>query len=145
MYWRVEELGKELDYLEQHIEPDELVYIYTSSRSGYKYKRNYDDSALSSIGGYKNNVIIGTTHFRQTDDCQGDIDKIIGSKKIYIVATHATNDRLFQLLNAVHENGYFQLVSFEHETPLFFYCNDLSDSKVHVTYEVQNLQRMGIL
>ena len=38
VYWRGEELGKELDYLEQHIEPDELVYIYTSSRSGYKYK-----------------------------------------------------------------------------------------------------------
>lgn len=143
VYWRGEELGKELDYLEQHIEPDELVYIYTSSRSGYKYKRNYDDSALSSIGGYKNNVIIGTTHFRQTDDCQGDIEKIINSKKIYIVATHTTNDRLVQLLNAVHENGYFQLVSFEYNTPLFFYCNELSDSKVHVSYEVAERSENG--
>lgn len=53
------------------------------------------------------------------------------------MASHYLKDRdLYELLKGVYENGYFQLVSFDYETPLWFYCNNLNDSKIHVSYEI---------
>ena len=40
----------------------------------------------------------------------------------------------------MYENGFFQLVSYEYETPLWFYCKNIEDSKVHVSYETKELR-----
>lgn len=88
-------------------------------------------------------MIWGATPFTEGLDCKGELEKIIHNKT-YIAASHYLKERdLSELLKGVYENGYFQLVSFEHETPLFFYCNDLSDSKVHVSYEVAESSENG--
>lgn len=140
VYWKGEELNNEIEYLQEHIKEDEKVYVYIGSINGFQYKNGYDNN---SIGGYENNVIWGATPFTEGLDCKGELEKIIHNKT-YIAASHYLKERdLSELLKGVYENGYFQLVSFEHETPLFFYCNDLRDSKVHVSYEVAESSENG--
>lgn len=133
VYWKREEINEEISYLEKNIKSDEMIYVYVGAVDGFLYKNDYDSI---SFGGYENNVILGSVNFSDTSDCEGEIEKIISHDKIYIVCSHYTDERLSQLLKAVHENGYFQLVSYEYATPLWFYCNNLSDSKIHISYEI---------
>lgn len=133
VYWKGEELNNEIEWLTENITEDEMVYVYIGSINGFQYKNGYDNN---SIGGYENNVIWGATPFTKGLDCKGDIEKII-KNNTYVVASHYLKDRdLYELLKGVYENGYFQLVSFDYETPLWFYCNNLNDSKIHVSYEI---------
>jgi len=134
VYWKQEEVNQEILYLENNIKSDDMIYVYSGAVNAFQYKNGFGNT---SFGGYENNVIFGTTNFSDTSDCEEDIEKIISHDKIYIACAHYVKDeRLSQLLKAVYENGYFQLISFEHETPLWFYCQNLSDSKIHVSYEV---------
>lgn len=140
VYWKGEELNNEITYLEENIKKDEIVYVYSTDTSGFQYKNGYGNP---SIGEYENNIIFGKGQFHKNSDCEEEIEKIISHNKVYIVASHIKNGRISELLNAVYENGYFQLVSFDYETPLWFYCNNLSDSKIHVSYEVVDYAYYG--
>lgn len=133
VYWKGEELNSEIEYLQEHIKEDEKVYVYIGAVNGFQYKNGYDNN---SIGGYENNVIWGATPFSEGLDCKEELEKIIHNNTYVAVCHYLKKRDLSELLKGVYENGYFYLVSFDYNTPLFFYCNELSDSKLRISYEV---------
>lgn len=140
VYRNGEEINNEIAYLAGNIKEDEAVYVYSGAVAGFQYTNGYDNY---SIGEYANNVIYGKGYFYENSDCDEEIQKIISHDKIYIAASHIFEERIYELLNAVHENGYFQLVLYDYKTPLWFYCNDLADSKIHVSYEIAEYLENG--
>lgn len=140
VYWRGEELNPEIAYLQENIEEDEMVYVFEQSVPGFEYKNGYGNH---SIGGYEDNVILGQTWFQEGEECSDEIEKVVGNDKTYIVFSHSGPELLRQLLDAIHETGYLQLVLYDYNTPLWFYCNSLDDSKVHVSYEMINRWENG--
>jgi len=156
VFWSGEELNLEIAYLEENLNNDEHVYVYHYSVPGFQYKNGYDND---SIAGYKNNVTFGQNvflSFKGTGDritkpegycwvdydCEEEIDKVISKDKVYIVSSHihVHVERLEKLLVAMHDNGFLQLVTYEHQTPLWFFCRNIEDSKIHVSYETKNIE-----
>lgn len=129
-----EELNDEIEYLEKNIRQDEKVYVYFHSVEGFEYKNGIGKKTIGAVCG--NNVILGTTLFTDADDCEEEIAEIISCDKLYIASSHINTERLSRLLEAVYKEGYLQLALFNHNTPLWFYCRDVSDSKVHVSYSL---------
>ena len=133
VYWAGEELNNEIQYVEENIKDDEMLYVYHHSVPGYQYKMGYDNHSIGH--GYENNVIYGETFFNDDIDCEAEIDKIFSNDKIYIMTSHIRDDRLAKLLTAAHAEGSFELVLFEHETPLWYWCRNKEDTRIHVSCE----------
>lgn len=141
VYWSQEELNPEIQWLLENIEKDDKIYVFIGAVNGFQYKNGYGDY---SFGGFKDNVILGTTNFIDGSDYEEELKQIISHDKIYIVCSHYGKDEyIANLLDAIYENGYLQLVSFEYETPLWFYCSDLSNGKIRVSYEAAESSETG--
>lgn len=134
VYWKSEELNNQIVYLEENIKNDEKVYVYYHSVPGFEYKHGFGKKIIGN--GSKENIILGETFFTKTSDCQTEIDKIVSSDKIYIASSHLVTERFARLLDAMHEKGYLQLALFDYDTPLWFYCRNLKDSKIQISYEL---------
>lgn len=135
VYWPTEELNGEIDYLSEHVQKDEPVYVYFQSTYGWQYKLGYDNH---SIGGFKNNVVYGTVVFVKERDCEKDIEKVLSYDKLYIASSHLNPERIFQLMRAMKKAGHVELIYYEHQTPLWFFCKDLSDSKINAVWDHKN-------
>lgn len=140
VFWIREELNTEVEYLNQNLQSDEHVYVYHSSVPGFQYKNGYENN---SIAGYENNVTFGKKTFDVGNDCEDEIANVIGWDKTYIASSHYTKKQLEKLLDAIHENGFLQLVSYEHQTPLWFFCKNVEDSKIHVSYKTESVKYYG--
>lgn len=134
-----EELNSEIEYLKTNIKSGESVYVFFDSVPGFQYKNGYDNACLS---GFENNVYFGNKRFNT--EAEDEIARVISLDNVYIVSSHIWwNTRLSKLIDAIHENGYLQLVSFEHRTPLWFFCKNNEDSKIHVSYETESIKHIG--
>ena len=145
VFWNCEELNTELEYLKQNLQSDEHVYVYYLSVPGFQYKNGYDNN---SIAGYDNNITFGEKSFGVKsfyvgDDYENEISKVINWDKIYIASSHNTKEGLEKLMDALHKNGFLQLVSFEHRTPLWFFCKNIEDSKIRVSYKTESVKCFG--
>ena len=132
VYWPREELNGEIDYLAEHIQRDESVYVYFHSTYGWQYKLGYNNH---SIGGFEDNVIYGTVFFLKDMDCEKEINKVLSYDKLYIASSHLIPKRFFQLEQAMKKTGHMELIYYEHRTPLWFFCKDLADSKINATWD----------
>ena len=149
VYWSGEELNPELTYLEKNLKSDEHVYVYRHSVPGFQFKIGYDNDSLA---GFKSNVTFGKVfflaekptgwlcHYVEDADVEEEIAEVVGRDKVYIVSSHIRTERLKGLLDAIHESGFLQLVLYDYNTPLWFFCRDLEDSKIHVFYETESVK-----
>lgn len=129
VYWSGEEINYELDYLKEHVKSEEMVYVFTQNVDAYQYKMGYDNH---SIGGYQDNVIYGTKHLNDNIDCKDEIDSLLSHDKVWIVVAHFKYDWIGKLIQTAQSSGSLELVSYEYETPLWYWCRNREDSKIHV-------------
>ena len=138
VYRNDEELGLELDYLNNHMKSNDMVYVYGSSRPAFEYLNGYDNN---SFGEGINNVVFGKKNkdWNSEYDRQKEMEKIFSYSDIWIVSSHENNYKRFQeLVQDMHENGYLELVSYQYKTPLWYYCKSLDDVKKHFAMSVKN-------
>lgn len=142
VYMYNQELQMEIDYLFDHMKKDDKVYVYSFSKPGFEYINGYDNK---SFGKGTNNVIIGDADFDWTFqfDYKSEIEKILSNSNMWIVSSH-TDDvfskrMLSKLVDAMHENGYLELVYNPYGTPLWYYSKSLDDVKKHFTMSIQNV------
>lgn len=151
VYWSNEELNPELAYLEENLKSDEYVYVFRFSVPGFQFKNGYDND---SIAGFKNNVTFGRCLFQEDVTKQDsfyiedvsyedEIARVVSRDKVYLVSSHINAARVRELINAVHEKGFLQLVLYDYNTPLWFFCRNLEDSKIHVSYETVSVKSFG--
>lgn len=132
VYWPDQELNDEILYLQKNIQADENVYVHFWSIYGWQYKLGYDNK---SIGGYDENVVYGAVPFYDRENGKGEIAVVLEYDKLYVAASHDTFRNL-ERLGEVQKEGQLELVSYEHETPLWFFCKDLADSKIEASWEI---------
>ncbi len=138
VYWPVYEVNLEMDYLAKHMKPEDPIYVEEWTVPGFKYRNGYENR---SFGGGTNNVIFGTTLFLEQDKCQKEIEEVINYPKIWIVSTDSKRMRF--LIQAMHDKGYLELVSFIYDTPLWWYCQSLDDTKKHFSMAVTDVKNDG--
>ena len=108
------------------------------SKPAFEYIYGYDNS---SFGDGENNVIFGEADFDWTFefDYQNEIEKILSYPSIWIVSSHTQNNKFLKLLQAMHEKGYLELVDYQHNTPLWYYCESLDEVKKHFTMRLESV------
>ena len=144
VYWKGEEVKLEMDYLDDHMKPDDLVYVFSFSKPAFEYYNGYGNN---NFGKGTGNVIFGEADFdwRFVFDHALEIKKILSNKNLWIVSSHtvAEEEQFCKLVDAMHENGYLELVYYPYDTPLWHYSKSLSDVKKHFTMDVQTLKKDG--
>ncbi len=133
VFQKGEEANPAIAWLQEHVAADEKVYVYYQSIPVTKYKIGYD---TNRIGNVDMDNIIWATDTLNKEKAQGDIEKVLGEKKCYILASHAPEERIGPLLTALSEAGGLEIVLNEYETPLYFYAASPRDRKSRVSYEL---------
>lgn len=132
LWWQHEEINAELGYLESVVTSDDNVYVYCNAVRGYEYYYR-EGSTLDS------KALSVTLSSRSDVDEDGTVEDILTLDSCYIVSTHYKymdeNDNLSKVLQRLSEVGYVQLVYYDHQTALLYYCSDESNKKIEVNPE----------
>lgn len=141
VYMKGQEVKLEMDYLRDHMNPDDMVYVYSYSKAAFEYINGYGNT---SFGGSKDNVVFGDLDFNKSlvIDCRLEKEKILSYPELWIVSTHVEESRwqFIELADAMHRNGYLELVDYQYESPLWYYTESLGDVKKHFVMNVQSLE-----
>lgn len=142
VYMNNQELQSEIDYLFDHMKKNDTVYVYSFSKPGFEYINGYGNN---NFGNGTNNIILGEADFDSQFefDYESEIEKILSNSNLWIVSSHTTDyfsSKMFvKLIDAMHENGYLELVYYPYNTPLWHYSKSLDDVKTHFTMSIQNI------
>jgi hypothetical protein len=141
VYWPRYEYKAEYEYLQSVIE-DENVYVFSGAYPGFLYYNDYNDVSLEDKG---NALFIGYLPLGESNDCTEDMNFILSSEKCYIFMSDTWNDweSTAVLFTETHQNGYMEMVYFDHETPLWYYCQSSEDTKSRVQLQVTNRESTG--
>lgn len=132
VYLKNEELDTEVRWLHKNVQKGEKVYVQRYAVAGFQYKNGYGNT---SVGGFENNVEFGKVDFKPGTGYETELATILSNNHFYAVCTHVPpyDERTLPLIDAMRKERILELVSFEHETPLWFCCTDPKDRKTHVT------------
>jgi hypothetical protein len=134
-YWAKEELNTEIAYLKAHIKAGEGIYVCRNSVPGFKYSNGYHTNLF---GQYDNEVmygeqILGTDIFGVYYDGTKDYAFIEGKGTCYIVMNNTLEAG--NLYEELQSQGYLSLVSYEYETPLWYYSDTMTENKTSFSIE----------
>ena len=137
VYWLVHETNLQYEYLEEHMDSDAGLYVYSLSSPGFRFKNGYDNIY------FKDNtkkIIFGTSSLEVLDEqADKEIEAIRSRKKCYIMLSGKTASQTELLQKELCNDGFLELVHNEYYTPIYYYCADVKDSKVSV--EIESLWR----
>lgn len=133
VYWEGEEANGPIAYVQEHVTENEKVYVYYQSIPVTRYKIGYDTDRIGEVS--KDNIIWATDTLDK-EKAQGDIEKVLGEERCYILASHAPAERINPLLDAARENGNLEIVMNDYDTPLYYYSKEPADRKADVRYEL---------
>ena len=132
LWWQHEEINAELDYLESIVTLDDNVYVHCNAERGYEY--HYRDGNI--IEALAHSFIFSN---KSNDDVDGIVEDIVSLDNCYIVTTHYTyldeDDILSDVFLRLCEEGFLQLVYYDHQTALVYYCSDENNRKTEVNPE----------
>lgn len=142
VYWPGYEVKKEYEYLVETIKPGEQVYVFVSQAPIFQYYNQYDTTELADTGC---RVLIGEHPLTEKYDSREDLDYITDAEHCYVVLGDTWDKKSYNtlLFPALHESGCFQMIYNEYETPLWYYCKNIKDSKVKVSYEIKETEAEG--
>lgn len=137
VYRAGEETNYEVDYVKDHINDDEKVYVYYHSVPGFQYRNGYD---TSSIGEFRENIIYGSGFLLENEESTGEeISRIANAHNCYIVMSHWNDDRIFGIKHILPQLGWLELVRNDYSTPLLYWTDDIEKTKSRV--ELTTIQR----
>lgn len=116
-----EETSRLIEYVNEHIQENEMIYVYYHSIPVFSFKNGYGNLHIGeNIDENIQNVILGE-HF--DNKYTKDIETILKLDKCYILFSHRIEERIAPLMKALKENGALELVMEEHSTPLYLFIN----------------------
>ncbi len=142
VYWPGYEVKAEVDYLKDIISPGENVYVFCAQWPIFAYYNHYNLTELEETG---NQVLVGMDPVTEKYDCEKDLEYITSSDKCYVIMGDTWDKKSHSalLFPTLHEQGYFQMVYNQYETPLWYYCRNIEDSQAAVSYEISDMQDDG--
>lgn len=138
-YWPRYEVKMAYNYIVDNIQEDEGVYVCVNQTPIFDYYNHYVDGYLENTD---NPVMEGDNDYLQPYDYKEDIEFIVDQGKCYLMMGDGWTVDFFmeQLFFGLYEEGYLELVYNPYETPLWYYCSDLSDTKTEVSYHVDQTE-----
>jgi len=133
IYIEKQETNQQIEYLKEKATSDESVYVYYYCKPGFWFKNGYDNEYL---GDSEVPVIFGERLLFDTSEYMGDIRKIRNAKRCYIMMSMTYDEQIMRLSSILRWHGYVELLYNEYSTPIYYYCEDLKDSKTAVQMEV---------
>ena len=141
-YWPRYEVKKDYEYIMDHIKSDESVYVCVNQTPIFDYYNEYVDGTLN---GLPNVVMEGDNEYMAPYDYVEDIRYITEKKKCYVMMGDGWTVDYFMedLFRGLYQAGYFEMIYNPYETPLWYYCTDIEDTRTNLFYEVnQNEEGM---
>lgn len=136
VYWKGEEISPQIEYIRTHLSENDLIYVNFDAMKAWQYKEGYGNTSFI----YEDNVILGTKRNPKEDEVKAVIER----NRSYIVTSHAYGTDLVKkyerFWNALDDAGYLWMVQDKYETPLFCFCKDINDVRLHVGYSVLDKQ-----
>lgn len=113
------ESNKAIDFIAENIAENEKLYVYYYCGPSFLYKNNFDST---SIGTYKNNVILAPD-FKDTQDIVAkELDIIDAAAPCYILASYPfTGEEQEMLFYGLEEKGYLTHVYDKYRTNIYYY------------------------
>jgi hypothetical protein len=133
-YKEKQEVNKLIEYVDENIEKNQMLYVYYHTIPVFGFKNGYDNSHIGqNVDESIENIILG-------EDFSGaykeDIEAILNADECYILMSHYLEEQIAPLMKGMTENGYLELVMEEYSTPLYFHTNELSKIKTKVQMEL---------
>lgn len=110
-YLSNEEINTELEYLDNNIKDNDIVYVRVDNIFGFMYKNGYDNNQYKNTN---NKVIFGTTDYSE------DVKNLAKYDSVYIVSSHV-GDSFYDDISELNNYGTLEIVSNRYNTPLFHY------------------------
>lgn len=117
-----EEPGKLIEYVDENIQENQLLYVYYHAIPVFSFMNGYDNLHIGkNIDDSIDNIILGE-HFNT--EFKNDIGIITSFDECYILFSHIIGDRIKPLMEALEEKGSLQLILTNYSTPLYLYTKD---------------------
>lgn len=137
IYWNGEELNPVLDYVRDHLQDDESVYVTDRALPGVKYHFGYD---FERFGNGRDNVIWGNDTWKKAPDLNADAERIEEAGKCWLVLIPVVRSKTDGLWYRLSRSGSItQRYAFQ-GTPLYYYertagacsANDEANNPVNI-------------
>ncbi|MCR5024381.1 MAG: glycosyltransferase family 39 protein [Lachnospiraceae bacterium] len=125
----------EYRYILSHIKENDRVYVFDYAAGTFEYLNGYGNN---SIGGYEDNLLFWNNYTYEDGMGREDFDQLSETGNAYIAISHASKKNIAPLLYFAENSGNLDLVSYEHETPLYYYYKEPVETKKHVSYSVKD-------
>lgn len=118
IYWNGEELNPILDYVRDHLQDDETVYVTDRSLPGVKYHFGYD---FDGFGSRRDNVIWGSDTWEKDPDLSEDAERIEKAGKCWLILIPVVRSKTDNLWYRLLKSGQIRKVYEFQGTPLYYY------------------------
>ena len=119
VYWNGEELNPLLDYVQEHLQDGEWVYVTDRAIPGLKYHLGYDFERFGNDG--RDNVIWGGDTWGKNPDLRADADRIEAAGKCWLVLVPVVRSKTGGLWARLERTGRIEKVFEFQGTPLYCY------------------------
>ena len=122
-----------LQYVDQWIEPDEIVYLHGADMN-YKYLYGYDSEHIGvKVDDTVHNVFLGG--IPAATGPKESYDRFLNTDA-YIILSHLEPQGFHEKMSPVLEMGYTEMILNVAQTPLYFHTPSLSSVKTQVNLEL---------
>lgn len=131
VYRASNETNQQIEYLNKVATPEESIYVCFNATPGVWFKNGYGKSFLNDT----NSPIIFGAYLWVDSSCIKDAEKIRNAKKCYIMKSLTQEADVKKLISLLKMNGYVELLYNDYDTPIYYYCENIEDSKTSAELE----------
>jgi len=114
-----QEVNPLIKYVREHIKSDEKLYVYATAIPTFKFKNGYTTAKIGPTD--KDNIIYGVSiDDWNSDKLVGDLDKIVKSRKAYLLFQHYWRG-IAPGLEVLSQYGEVTCVLSNYDTPLLYF------------------------
>ena len=119
VYWPGYEVKGEYEYLKTILNPEDRVYVFSGARPMFAYYNHYN---FETIDGMDNPIMVADLPFLDYEVAKDDLEFILADDCYLVMSdTWDDEDATKILFDEMDKYGEYEMIYFEHETPLFHF------------------------
>jgi hypothetical protein len=119
LYIRGEEANPLIEYVRKRIKADEYLYSFVFTNFVLQFKNGYGVKRISNVS--KDNIIYGRVVWTNDNGRKEEVNKIVEAKKVYILFSHAREERIYKFIEDLREQGNLKEVKRVYGTKLYYF------------------------
>ena len=119
VYWPGYEVKGEYEYLKSILSPKDRVYVFSGARPMFAYYNHYNFETMEGMG---NPIMVADLPFLDYEVAKDDLEFILEDDCYLVMSdTWDDEDATKILFDEMDKYGEYEMIYFEHETPLFHF------------------------